>query len=112
MKFLYDFLIKFNSKKIGIDEFGNQYFLKKNNKRMVIYNGVAEASKIPAEWHVWLHYLTNQPPVNINTNKYSWQKIHHPNLTGTKNAYKPNIPNNKLTPNLHYEPFDINKFNK
>ena len=109
MKLLYDFILKFNSKKVGVDEFGNKYFIKNNNKRIVIYNGIAEATKIPAEWHVWLHYITNQIPVNINTNKYSWQKIHHPNLTGTKNAYNPTstITQKKL----HYESFDINNFN-
>ena len=76
MRLFNDLLIKLTSKKIGIDEFGNQYYLSKTNKRFIIYNGIAEPTKIPPEWHVWIHYLTDQTPVLINTNRYSWQKIY------------------------------------
>jgi len=89
MRFVNDFLIKFNAIKIGIDEFGNQYYQKKTGKRFVIYKGIAEPSKIPSEWHVWIHYLTDQSPNQGNNPRYSWQKIHTPNLTGTANAYSP-----------------------
>jgi len=105
---LRSFFIRFNAKKIGDDEFGNQYFQKKNGKRFVIYKGIAEPTKIPAEWHVWIHYLTNQAPVQINTNKYSWQKIHLPNLTGTINAYSPQKANKKNPSILPYEPWEPN----
>lgn len=104
---LRSFFIRFNSKKIGDDEFGNQYYQKRNGKRFVIYKGIAEPTKIPAEWHVWIHYLTNQAPVQINTNKYSWQKIHLPNLTGTINAYSPQ-KNSKRNSTLPYEPWEAN----
>ncbi|MBM3579959.1 MAG: NADH:ubiquinone oxidoreductase subunit NDUFA12 [Alphaproteobacteria bacterium] len=84
------FFIKLFSNKIGEDEFGNEYFLhKKNGKRFVIYNGCTEASKVPMEWHGWLHYTTDIVPLQINTHRFSWQKIHLPNLTGTKNSYSP-----------------------
>jgi NADH:ubiquinone oxidoreductase subunit len=102
MSFIDKLFIKFSSKKIGEDEFGNQYFLGKTGKRFVIYNGIAEASKVPFEWHGWLHYSTNNPPVKVNTGKFSWQKIHLPNLTGTKGAYCPK--NSKIkTTNSNYE---------
>lgn len=107
MGFINHFFIKINSKKIGIDEFGNQYFEKTNGKRFVIYNGKAEATKIPFEWHGWIHYSTNQAPVKINTNKLSWQKIHLPNLTGTKNAYSPKNFNEKQQKS-HYESWEVN----
>ncbi|MBM3589792.1 MAG: NADH:ubiquinone oxidoreductase [Alphaproteobacteria bacterium] len=107
MRAINNLLIKFNSKKVGTDEFGNQYYEKKSGKRFVIYNGIAEPTKIPSEWHVWIHYLTNQAPVQINTNKYSWQKIHIPNLTGTKNAYSPEKTSSNKT-SLHYEPWEAN----
>ena len=81
--------IKFSSQKIGEDEFGNQYFTNKNGKRFVIYKGIPEPSKVPFEWHGWLHHSTDIVPVHIDTHKYSWQKIHLPNLTGTKNSYSP-----------------------
>ena len=81
------FFIKNFATKVGSDVFGNQYFLGKNNKRLVIYSGICESTKIPFEWHGWLHYTTNNIPTNYS--RYSWQKIHLPNLTGTKNAYSP-----------------------
>jgi NADH:ubiquinone oxidoreductase subunit len=94
MSLLNNIKIRLIANKIGIDEFGNSYYEEKRGrgnikKRFIIYNGVAEASKIPAEWHSWIHYTTNNTPNSINTHKYSWQKIHLPNLTGTKFAYFP-----------------------
>jgi NADH:ubiquinone oxidoreductase subunit len=83
--------IFFNYQKIGVDQFGNRYYISKKKiygryKRMVLYNGVAEPSKIPPMWHAWMHYVTDE----INNNeKYDWQKTPTPNLTGTKNAYFP-----------------------
>ncbi len=93
----------YNLKKIGNDEFGNQYFIDKNNKRFVKYNGIAEPTKVPAEWHGWLHYNQDESPqINNIHKKFSWQKIHLPNLTGTKLAYCPNNPLTKKT-NSYYE---------
>ena len=47
-----------------------------------------ESSKIPPEWHSWIHFLrTNKP--SVQTKKFSWQIQHEENLTGTKKAYKP-----------------------
>ncbi len=87
MKLLHTLGIKFSCQKVGTDEFGNEYFCHKNGKRFVIYKGIAEPSKIPAEWHGWMHYTTDKIPVH--TSRHSWQKIHLPNLTGTKNSYAP-----------------------
>jgi len=89
MQLLHQFFIKLFNHKVGNDEFGNSYFENNNGKRFVIYKGLVEPTKVPAEWHGWLHYSTNIAPININTKKHSWQKIHLPNLTGTKNAYSP-----------------------
>lgn len=88
-------LIPLTSKKVGQDEFGNKYFEDNNKKRFVIYRGIAEPSKVPPQWHAWLHYSSDLLPVGIDTKKLSWQKIHLPNLTGTKNAYKPTNTNQK-----------------
>ncbi len=94
--------IFYNYKKIGIDEFGNSYFIDKNNKRLVKYNGLAEPTKVPAEWHGWLHYNQEEPPQSNNIHKkFSWQKIHLPNLTGTKLAYSPKISSNKKTNSIY-----------
>ena len=78
---------------IGRDEFGNRYYEAKRvhkglrRKRWVMYHGIAEASKVPAHWHGWLHYTLPAPlPVS---HKYRWQREHLPNLTGTTGRYLP-----------------------
>ena len=88
MQFLSQFLIKLANKKVGEDEFGNQYFQSKSGKRFAIYKGLNEPSKIPANWHSWIHYSCEKAPAEKKMVKYSWQKIHLPNLTGTKNKLK------------------------
>ena len=90
MDIINKFSIKIFCNQVGSDEFGNQYFEAKKVKdskkrRYVIYNGIAEPSKVPASWHGWLHYTTDDLP--DNTHNHLWQKIHLPNLTGTKFAY-------------------------
>lgn len=84
----------FFGKYVGNDEYGNKYFRSankknKNEKRWVIYNGVIEPSKIPARWHMWLHYTTNELPNLAHDQIYAWQKKHTPNFTLTKHAYNP-----------------------
>ena len=77
---------------VGSDEHGNRYFVERNPprdrkaKRWVIYAGEAEASKVPAEWHAWLHYTVDQP---LAKPAVSWAKPHNPNFTGTSAAYLP-----------------------
>jgi NADH:ubiquinone oxidoreductase subunit len=106
MQIISNFFIKLTSKKVGTDEFGNEYYKNKRGKRFVLYKGIPEPSKIPSEWHGWMHYTTNTPPVQINTHKFSWQKIHLPNLTGTKGAYS---PKNYQVKKTWYESWDPNK---
>lgn len=86
---------------VGTDQFGNRYYKKKGaahgesgaydkrkrEKRWVIYKGKAEPSKVPAEWHGWLHYTLDAPLVSRP--HQPWEKEHLPNLTGTENAYLP-----------------------
>ena len=78
----------FAGKMVGRDEFGNKYYASSKGKRWVIYKNTTEASKIPPEWHLWIHFLTNSKPSG-NLDKFEWQKKHQGNLTGTANAYKP-----------------------
>ena len=86
----------FKGTKVGEDRFGNSYYEAKAErnaiglkKRWVIYKGTPEASKVPALWHSWLHYTTNELPDETKAPRYSWLKEHLPNLTGTKHAYMP-----------------------
>ena len=44
---------------------------------------------MPPEWHAWLHHTVNDVPQDAGQFKYSWQKPHLPNLTGTPDAYRP-----------------------
>ena len=78
----------FSGKYIGTDEFGNKYYSNSKGKRWVIYKDRVDSSKIPSEWHLWMHHLTNNKP-QVNQNKFKWQKQHEENLTGTLKAYKP-----------------------
>ena len=79
---------------VGEDKTKNKYYCNSKNfndltkKRWVIFNGEIEASKIPPHWHAWLHKFVNKPPINYS-HKYSWQKEHQPNMTGTQKAYYP-----------------------
>jgi NADH:ubiquinone oxidoreductase subunit len=81
---------------VGKDEQGNRYYEQKSapkgakrKRRWVIYNGPAEASRVPAEWHAWLHHLTDLPPSEAGYVERPWMKPHQPNMTGTPAAYRP-----------------------
>ena len=99
MSFINNLWIKFFTREVGVDQFGNKYFAGKNKnylgqaKRFVMYNGKSESSKVPPMWHAWLHYLNKEIP--DNNVSYSWQQEHVPNLTGTKHAYNPSEFENK-----------------
>jgi len=54
---------------------------------------------VPAIWHGWLHYTNDDLPDNAHN--HLWQKIHLPNLTGTKFAYSPSNSNSKNNPKCH-----------
>lgn len=81
-----------HGRKVGTDQHGNRYFESKKQKqgvrprRWVLFKGDLEASKVPPEWHAWLHYTTEAP---ITRPMRDWQKDHVPNLTGTVHAYLP-----------------------
>ena len=83
--FIYTLL---NGKFEGSDSFANKYYSNSKGKRWVIYDNKVESTKIPPEWHMWIHHLAKDKPSNI-TKKYEWQKEHVENLSGTKDAYKP-----------------------
>jgi NADH dehydrogenase len=80
----------FFGKLVGSDTMGNKYYESTNGKRWVIYADTIDASKIPVEWFSWIHYTKNKIEKDHNLEKYSWQKPHQSNLTGTDEAYYPN----------------------
>jgi NADH:ubiquinone oxidoreductase subunit len=78
---------------VGTDQDGNRYYTEKKGRpghrqrRWVLYKGKVEASKVPAEWHGWLHYTVGEPlPVPADK---PWVKPHLANATGTPGAYLP-----------------------
>ena len=75
-------------KYVGLDEFGNKYYSNSAGKRWVIYRDSIESTKIPPEWYLWIHFLEKNKSSN-NITKFFWQKKHRENLTGTKEAHKP-----------------------
>lgn len=81
---------------VGTDAGGNRYFVQAKGvgplgvpRRWVIYANGAEASKIPPEWHGWMHYTVDTPPTAEAYRPRPWQKPHQENLTGTQAAYRP-----------------------
>lgn len=79
-----------NGRPVGEDAAGNCYFEAKNGsgRRWVIYNGPNDASRVPAEWHGWLHHSHDLLPSQLPTAR-SWQTEYTPNATGTPDAYRP-----------------------
>lgn len=80
-------------KLIGTDSDGNRYYQERRarsghrQRRWVIYKGRVEASRVPPEWHAWLHYTVDQPLAR--SPEKPWLREHQPNLTGTTEAYLP-----------------------
>ena len=83
-------------KLVGEDNSGNKYYESKSGKRWVIYKGEVDASKIPNEWYSWIHFTSNKIEMKSDLKKYSWQKPHKENKTGTKDYYHPNKNNNEI----------------
>jgi len=85
---------------VGRDGQGNRYYRAKgggrthkdslrHEQRWVIYDGEVEASRVPPEWHAWLHHTTDTIPPEGGPARRPWQKDHQPNKTGTVEAYRP-----------------------
>jgi NADH:ubiquinone oxidoreductase subunit len=80
---------------VGEDEQGNRYYeerrpsLEGRKRRWVVYNGLVEASRVPPDWHGWLHYTIELSPTEAPLKRQSWEKPHEPNYTGTVRAYRP-----------------------
>jgi NADH:ubiquinone oxidoreductase subunit len=81
---------------VGKDEQGNRYFEEARGsgpdgrkRRWVVYHGIAEASRVPPDWHGWLHHTFAEPPTVAPLRRRVWEKDHLPNMTGTPLAYHP-----------------------
>src|SRR6202012_3012703 len=65
------------------------YQTKGLSRRWVVYNGTVKASRVPPDWHGWLHHTYAEPPTKAPLKTRSWETPHPPNLTGTGGAYRP-----------------------
>ena len=81
---------------VGQDAEGNSYYTQRTGigplgvpRRWVVFKNEAEASKIPPEWHGWMHHTVDTPPTGQKYEPKPWQKPHRPNMTGTSQAYRP-----------------------
>lgn len=108
-------LTYFKGKLVGEDAYGNRYFEEKflfskpnrPPRRWVLYRGYADASKVPAEWHGWLHFTYESP---LQGSPKGWQKKHLRNLSGTPKAYVPPASltrpgGQRQAPSKPYEPW-------
>lgn len=79
--------------KVGADAAGNRYYQGADGRRWVIYEGANDASRIPAEWHSWLHRTIDQTPddapASVMPPVRAWEKTATGNMTGTNFAYRP-----------------------
>ena len=84
-----------NGEHVGTDAQGNTYFRTKTVKdgqrerRWVIYDGANDASRVPPEWHGWLHGSYDQLPESHLPPAKIWEVDYTPNATGTNTAYLP-----------------------
>lgn len=89
--------IRRGSRLVGEDEAGHKYYetidrrfdYDGHNRRFVIYNGYADASRVPPDWHGWLHHTFAEPPTRQPLPRRPWEMDHRPNLTGTIWAWRP-----------------------
>lgn len=77
-------------RQVGADGLGNRYYMARDGKRRwVIYQGSNDASRVPPEWHGWLHGTYDELPQDVLPAPRSWEAAPAANLTGTAAAYRP-----------------------
>ncbi|MGO4571807.1 NADH:ubiquinone oxidoreductase subunit NDUFA12 [Microvirga sp. 2TAF3] len=83
---------------VGTDEFGNKYYRALGplidrsvgpERRWVVYNGDADASRVPPGWRAWMCHNSALPPSEEPYQPREWEKPFVPNMTGTPLAYRP-----------------------
>ena len=76
---------------VATDDSGNRYYESKKapRRRWVIYAGGNDASKVPAEWHGWLHQTVEDVPDQSLPPAREWEAPYTQNLTGTDEASRP-----------------------
>lgn len=80
-----------HGRRVGEDAAGNVYYESRRDgrRRWVIYSGESEASRVPPDWHGWLHHTFEQPPTEAALPRKPWEREHVENRTGQSDAYRP-----------------------
>jgi NADH:ubiquinone oxidoreductase subunit len=81
----------FHGREVGRDADGNIYYESRNGagRRWVIYAVDNDSSRVPPEWHGWLHRTRQQPPTEAPLPVQAWERPWRPNPTGTPAAELP-----------------------
>lgn len=74
---------------VGRDSDGNIYYESTAGNRWIIYAVDNDSSRVPPEWHGWLHHTTDVLPAQETIPVRAWQKPWRPNPTGTSKAEMP-----------------------
>ena len=78
-----------HGEQVGTDAQGNKYYRSKadsagkayaqrerhGERRWVIYNGANDASRVPAEWHGWLHGSYDELPESHLPPPKKWEAL-------------------------------------
>lgn len=106
-------LTLWRGEKVGVDAYGNRYYrdrkhlLHGKERRWVLYAGQAEASKVPPEWHGWLHHTFDSPLPDNSAQQKPWIKPHQPNRTGEQGLtpYPPVLATSQPPSDRRYTPW-------
>lgn len=77
-------------REVGQDADGNLYYVSsRSGRRWVVYATSNDASRVPPEWHLWLHRTREDPPSEVPLPVKAWERPWRPNPTGTAAAEVP-----------------------
>jgi len=86
-------------REVGRDSEGNVYYTERDNRagnragnrarRWVIYAIDNDSSRVPPEWHLWLHKTRRDPPNEAPLAVKAWERPWRPNPTGSDKAEIP-----------------------
>jgi NADH:ubiquinone oxidoreductase subunit len=85
---------KTGGERMGEDGSGNVYFQARKavngrHRRWVMYKGSNDSSRVPPEWHGWLHNTHDAVPSEALPPPRAWEREASENTTGTDKAYRP-----------------------
>lgn len=79
-----------NGTEVGKDADGNLYYEDvRSGRRWVIYATDNDSSRVPPEWHLWLHKTRAEAPSQVPLPVKAWEKPWRPNPTGSDRAEMP-----------------------